>query len=82
MVNQKLKNSNQTPLHEAVKRSNLDIVRLLVDAHAKVGELDDNDYTPLMVAVIANQVDIVRYLLTLKSVIYFIDSVDKVTNIY
>jgi|GEM_PF-2970063 len=60
IVNSRLQDSGETPLHEATRKENLDIVKLLVQKGAKVNAEADNGKTPLQYAY---NDDIVNFLL-------------------
>lgn len=65
-VNINAKNNNGlTPLHHAVRKSNLEIIKYLITKGAKVNEQDNNGYTPFHWAVLASNpdIDVIKYLL-------------------
>lgn len=51
-----------TPMHEAVKVSNLPIIRMLVDAGADVNQKAKNGTTPLDAALRINNAPVIRFL--------------------
>jgi len=51
------------PLHQAVERNSLDIVKILVENGADLEVGNHNNYTPLHVAAQAKNIEIVKYLI-------------------
>jgi uncharacterized protein len=52
-----------SPLQYAARDGRLDIVKMLLDAHADVNQREANDITPLLSAITNNHPDVARYLI-------------------
>jgi len=52
-----------TPLLYAARDGRLDIVTMLLDAHANIDQVDANDITPLIAAITNNHPDVARFLI-------------------
>lgn len=63
-----------TPLHIAASKGSLDIVRLLVDSGAIIGDLNNRQATPLHLAASADSVEVISFLLGKGADIEAVDS--------
>lgn len=59
--------SGYTPLHRAIQKNNIEIIRLLLNRNANLNVTDDSGQTPLMLACELNNTNLVSFFLQQKA---------------